>query len=195
VESTAERHSLGWQIATVIEVVDETPRTKSVVLDLPDRRAHHPGQHVDLRFVAADGYQAQRSYSIASVSDDEYVVLTVQRLDGGEVSSYLVDELRRGDELEVRGPVGEYFTWDGGVEHPLLLVAGGPGIAPIRSMLRYHEMTRSTAPLRLLYSPRRSMRSFTGTAAHRGPRRDGRQRHADSASTTRLARVPGPCRP
>jgi ferredoxin-NADP reductase len=150
-ESTAVRRPPSWQLATVIELVQETPRTKSIVLDLQDRLGHRPGQHVDLRVISEDGYQ-QRSYSIASAPEDDNVMLTVERIDGGEVSSYLVDELRRGDKLEMRGPVGGYFTWDGAVERPLLLVAGGPGIVPIRSMLRCHALTRSSAPVRLVYS-------------------------------------------
>jgi ferredoxin-NADP reductase len=152
VESTGVRQSPGWQVAKVIELVDEAPRTKTIVLEVQDRRVHRPGQHVDVRLAAEDGYQVQRSYSIASAPDDRYLALTVQRLDGGEVSPYLVDELRRGDGLELRGPVGDYFTWNDDVADPLLLVADGPGIAPIRSILRHHGMSRSTTPVRLLYS-------------------------------------------
>ena len=150
--STAVRRPPSWQLATVIELVQETPRTKSIVLDLQDRMDHRPGQHVDLRVIREDGHLPQRSYSIASAPEDDCVMLTVERIDGGEVSSYLVDELRCGDKLEIRGPVGSDFTWDGAVEHPLLLVAGGPGIVPIRSMLRCHALTRSSAPVRLVCS-------------------------------------------
>lgn len=152
VKPTALRQPLGWQMATVIELVDETPRTKSLLLDLRDRRVHLPGQHLDLRLTTGDGYQARRCYSIASSPEDEYVMLTVERLEAGEVSSYLVDELRVGDELEVRGPVDDYFAWRNALEDPLLLVAGGPGIAPVRSMLRHHGAVRSTVPVRMLYS-------------------------------------------
>lgn len=151
-ESTAARRTPSWQLATVIDLVHETPRTKSIVLDLQDRLGHRPGQHVDLRVTSEDGYRPQRSYSIASAPEDDYVMLTVERIDGGEVSSYLVDKLRRGDKLEIRGPVGGHFTWDGALERPLLLVAGGPGIVPIRSILRCHGQTRSRAPVRLVCS-------------------------------------------
>jgi ferredoxin-NADP reductase len=152
VDSTAVHQPLGWQLATVIELVQETPRTKSIVLDLQNRRVHRPGQHVDLRVTTEDGYQAQRSYSIASAPDDDNVVITVERLERGEASPYLVDELRCGDGFEVRGPIGGYFTWEDTLERPLLLVAGGSGIAPVRSMLRHHGARRSSVPVRLLYS-------------------------------------------
>src|SRR5207237_4762934 len=110
---------------------------------------HRAGQHVDVRLTAADGYQAQRSYSIASAPEDGDLVLTVERLDDGEVSPYLVDELRPGDELELRGPIGGYFVWEESLGGPLLLVAGGSGIAPLRAMLRHHVARRSTVLLRL----------------------------------------------
>jgi len=103
---------LTWQLATVVELVDETARSKSVVLDLPAWPGHRAGQHVDVRLTAEDGYQAQRSYSIASSPEEHNLVLTVERLEDGEVSPYLVDELRPGDELELRGPIGGYFVWE-----------------------------------------------------------------------------------
>jgi ferredoxin-NADP reductase len=138
----------------VIGLVEETPRTKSILLELPGWPGHRAGQHVDVRLTAEDGYQAQRSYSIASAPEDEYVVLTVERLDDGEVSPYLVDELRTGERLELRGPIGGYFVWEAPLGGPLLLVAGGSGIAPLRAMLRHHRAIGSTAPIRLLYSAR-----------------------------------------
>jgi ferredoxin-NADP reductase len=138
----------------VVELVDETPRVRSIVLDPPDWPGHLAGQHVDVRLTAEDGYQAQRSYSIASAPEDEHLVLTVERLDDGEVSPYLVDELRPGDELELRGPVGGYFVWDASDGGPLLLVAGGSGVVPFRSMLRHRAAVGSSAPARLLYSSR-----------------------------------------
>jgi ferredoxin-NADP reductase len=107
-----------------------------------------------VRLTAEDGYQAQRSYSIASAPDDRGVVLTVERLDDGEVSPYLTDELRVGDELEVRGPIGGYFVWEEPLGGPLLLVGGGSGVVPLRSMLRHHRAIESTVPVRLLYSAR-----------------------------------------
>jgi ferredoxin-NADP reductase len=138
----------------VVELLDETPRVRSIVLDPPAWEGHVPGQHVDVRLTAEDGYQAQRSYSIASAPEDDHLVLTVERLDDGEVSPYLVDELRPGDELELRGPIGGYFVWEASTGGPLLLVAGGSGVVPFRSMLRHRAAAGSDAPARLLYSSR-----------------------------------------
>jgi ferredoxin-NADP reductase len=154
VERAALRRRLTWQLASVVELVDETPRVRSIVLDPPDWPGHLAGQHVDVRLTAEDGYQAQRSYSIASAPEDEHLVLTVERLDDGEVSPYLVDELRPGDELELRGPVGGYFVWEAPLGGPLLLVAGGSGVVPFRAMLRHRAAAGSDAPARLLYSSR-----------------------------------------
>ena len=136
------------------ELIEETPRTKSIVLELPDWSGHRAGQHVDVRLTAEDGYQAQRGYSIASAPEDACLVLTVERLDDGEVSPYLVDELRVGDELELRGPIGGYFVWEAPLGGPLLLLAGGSGVVPFRSILRHHQAISSTVPVRLLYSAR-----------------------------------------
>jgi ferredoxin-NADP reductase len=141
-------------MGTVIELVKETSRVTSIALDLPEWRTHRAGQHVDVRLTAEDGYQTQRSYSIASAPEDDHVVLTVERLEDGEVSPYLVDELRSGDGLELRGPVGGYFVWEDALGGPLLLVAGGSGVVPLRSMLRHHRASQSTVPVRLLYSAR-----------------------------------------
>jgi ferredoxin-NADP reductase len=138
----------------VVELVDETPRVTNVVLDLPDWTGHRAGQHVDVRLTAEDGYQTERSYSIASGPEDGQVVLSVERLEDGEVSPYLVDELRPGDLLELRGPVGGYFVWEASLGGPVLLVAGGTGVAPFRSVLRHHRAIASTVPIRLLYSAR-----------------------------------------
>jgi ferredoxin-NADP reductase len=154
VERTALRRRLSWQTGTVIELICETPQTKSIVVDLPDWPGHRAGQHVDIRLTADDGYQAQRSYSIASAPEDDHVMLTVERLDDGEVSPYLIDELRRGDELELRGPIGGYFIWEESLGGPLFLVAGGSGLVPFRSMLRHHRAVRSAVPVRLLCSAR-----------------------------------------
>jgi ferredoxin-NADP reductase len=125
-------------------VRDETPRARTLVLDVPQWPGHRAGQHVDVRLVAEDGYQAQRSYSIASAPEDATIELTVERLDDGEVSPYLFDVLRAGDGVEVRGPIGGYFVWDVSQGGPLLLVAGGSGIVPLMAMLRHHA--RATAP-------------------------------------------------
>jgi ferredoxin-NADP reductase len=149
---------LEWQVATVVSVRQETPRARTLVLDLPRWPGHRAGQHVDVRLVAEDGYQAQRSYSIASAPADGTVALTVERLDDGEVSPYLCDVLQQGDGLEVRGPIGGYFVWEVDQGGPLLLVAGGSGIAPLMAMLRHHARaeasTRAAVPVRLLYSAR-----------------------------------------
>jgi ferredoxin-NADP reductase len=154
VERTALRRRLTWQLGSVVELVDETPRVKSIVLELPEWAGHRAGQHVDVRLTAEDGYQAQRSYSIASAPEDARVVLTVERLDDGEVSPYLVDELRPDDKLELRGPIGGYFVWETSFGGPLLLVAGGSGIVPLRAILRHVSAVRSDVLARLLYSSR-----------------------------------------
>jgi ferredoxin-NADP reductase len=138
----------------VVELVEETPRTTSLVLEATDWTGHDAGQHVDVRLTAEDGYQAQRSYSIASGPEDHHLVLTVERLDDGEVSPYLVGELRPGDELELRGPIGGYFVWRQSMTGPLLLVAGGSGIVPFRSILRHRAAVNSDVAVRLLYSAR-----------------------------------------
>jgi ferredoxin-NADP reductase len=155
VERAALLGRLTWQLAEVVELRDETPRVRSIVLDPPQWPGHRAGQHVDVRLTAEDGYQAQRSYSIASAPEDDHLVLTVERLDDGEVSPYLVDELRPGDELELRGPVGGYFVWEASLGGPLLLVAGGSGVVPFRAMLRHRAAAAgSDVPARLLYSSR-----------------------------------------
>jgi len=138
----------------VVELVEETARVKTIVLDLPEWPGHRAGQHVDVRLTAEDGYQAQRSYSIASAPEDDHLELTVERLDDGEVSPYLVDELRAGDELELRGPIGGYFVWEESLGGPLLLVGGGSGVVPLRAVVRHHAATESSVPVRLLYSAR-----------------------------------------
>ena len=145
---------LTWQLAKVVEVVEETPRCKSLVLDPPDWPGHRAGQHVDIRLTAEDGYQAERSYSIGSAPDDNHLVLTVERLEDGEVSPYLTDELRPGDELELRGPIGGYFVWEESLGGPLLMVAGGSGVVPFRAMLREWSAGPRAVPARLIYSSR-----------------------------------------
>ncbi|MDQ6777229.1 MAG: ferredoxin reductase [Actinomycetota bacterium] len=141
---------------TVREIVPETEQAKTIMLDVPGWPGHLAGQHVDLRLTAEDGYQAERSYSIASAPESTGLSLTVVVFDDGEVSPYLVEELSAGDQFEVRGPVGGYFTWrveDGG---PLLLIAGGSGLVPLMAMLRHHAAQQSTVPVRLLVSARRA---------------------------------------
>jgi ferredoxin-NADP reductase len=145
---------LSWQLGTVAELVQETPRATSIVLELPGWHGHRAGQHVDVRLTAEDGHQAQRSYSIASAPEDGYVVLTVERVPDGEVSPHLAGELRTGDQLELRGPIGGHFVWDDSACDPVLLVAGGPGIVPFRSMLRHRQAAPGDVTVRLLYSAR-----------------------------------------
>jgi ferredoxin-NADP reductase len=143
-----------WRLAEVIGVVPETPRTKSLLLQVPGWEGHKAGQHVDVKLTAEDGYQAQRSYSIASAPEEERLVLTVERLDDGEVSPYLTDVLMAEDKLEFRGPIGGYFTWEEGDGGPLLLVGGGSGVAPLMAMIRHRAAAGSDVPTRLLYSSR-----------------------------------------
>jgi ferredoxin-NADP reductase len=138
----------------VVEVVSETPRTKSLVLEVPDWGGHKAGQHVDVRLTAEDGYQAQRSYSIASAPEEGRLVLTVDRIEEGEVSPYLTDILRAEDKLELRGPIGGYFAWEAEDGGPLLLVAGGSGMVPLMAMIRHRSAVKSEVPTRLLYSSR-----------------------------------------
>jgi ferredoxin-NADP reductase len=150
---TALRGRLTWQTATVASLVDETATVRTIVLGVPDWPGHLAGQHLDLRLTAEDGYQAEREYSITS-APGEPLKITVERLDDGEVSPYLTQDLQPGDQLEVRGPVGLYFVWDAADGGPLLLLAGGSGIAPLRAMLRHRDRIGSTVPIRLLYSSR-----------------------------------------
>ncbi len=146
---------LNWQLGEVIDTQVETARSKSLILAVPEWIGHKAGQHVDIRLTAEDGYQAQRSYSIASPPEDtDHITLTIERLDDGEVSPYLVDELRIGDKIELRGPIGGYFVWEIQMGGPLLLVAGGSGIVPLMAMIRHSQRASSNVPTRLLYSSR-----------------------------------------
>src|SRR6185369_13754164 len=149
---TALRGRLTWQVAKVAAVAAETASVRTITLDVSDWPGHRAGQHLDIRLTDEDGYVAERSYSIAS-APGEPVAITVQRLDDGEVSPYLTTELRAGDELEVRGPIGGYFVWDADdAASPLLLAAGGSGIVPLRSILRHRARSGTLVPARLLYS-------------------------------------------
>jgi ferredoxin-NADP reductase len=145
---------LTWQVGTVREVRPETAAAASIVVDLPDWSGHAPGQHVDVRLTADDGYSAERSYSIASAPEPGRVELTVQRLPDGEVSPYLTETLQPGYPLELRGPIGGWFVWDLASPGPVLLVAGGSGIVPLMSMIRSRAAAGSHAPFQLLYSVR-----------------------------------------
>jgi ferredoxin-NADP reductase len=133
---------------------EETPHAKTLVLDVPGWPGHLPGQHADIRLTAEDGYQAQRSYSIASPPEAAPFELTVERIDDGEVSPYLVDEARPGDQFELRGPIGGYFVWHAGLEGPLVLMAGGSGLVPLMAMLRHRRAAGVATDARLLLSAR-----------------------------------------
>jgi ferredoxin-NADP reductase len=146
---------LSWHLGEVVELVRQTPRVCSLFIDVPGWAGHRAGQHVDVRLTAEDGYQAQRSYSIASPPGNAPLELTVERLEDGEVSPYLVGEVVVGDRLELRGPIGGYFVWEAGQSpKPLLLLAGGSGIVPLMAMIRHRRAIGSRTPARLLYSSR-----------------------------------------
>jgi ferredoxin-NADP reductase len=143
-----------WRTATVLELVDETPHARTLLLDVPDWPGHAAGQHLDVRLTADDGYQAERSYSVASAPEDARVAVTVERIDDGEVSPYLAGELEAGDTFEVRGPIGGHFTWRAADGGPLLLLGGGSGLVPLMAMLRHRARAGSRADARLLVSAR-----------------------------------------
>jgi ferredoxin-NADP reductase len=153
---------IAWRVAKVLDVVRETSRTRTLVLDVPGWPGHRAGQHVDVRLTAEDGYQAERSYSIASAPKDAKLALTVEELEDGEVSPYLTEELHAGDQFELRGPIGGYFVWDIPIGGPLFLVGGGSGIVPLMAMIRHRNSSlptgdvdaRRNLPARLLYSSR-----------------------------------------
>jgi ferredoxin-NADP reductase len=155
VAGAALQRRLSWRLGEVVELIDETPRVRSVVLAVPDWPGHLAGQHVDVRLTADDGYQTERSYSIASPPDTPArLTLTIERLENGEVSAYLAGELRVGDMLELRGPIGGYFVWDVSAGGPLLLVCGGSGVCPLMAMIRHRAASGSAVATRLLYSSR-----------------------------------------
>jgi ferredoxin-NADP reductase len=141
-------------VAEVVDVAVETPRVKTIAFEVPGWAGHRAGQHVDVRLTAEDGYQAQRSYSIASAAAGTRVELTVERLEDGEVSPYLTDELRPGDQIELRGPVGGYFVWEPSRGGPVLLVGGGSGVVPLMAMIRVRAAAGSDVDTRLLFSSR-----------------------------------------
>jgi ferredoxin-NADP reductase len=152
---TAVRGRLTWETATVDAVMDETAQVRTLVLSVPGWGGHQAGQHLDIRLTGDDGYQAERSYSIAA-APGEPLAITVERLDDGEVSPYLTQDVQLGDEIEVRGPIGGYFVWEPVLDGdaPLLLAAGGSGVVPLRAMIRHRMRLGSSVPVRLLYSVR-----------------------------------------
>jgi len=146
---------IAWRLGTVASVRDETPNVRSFTLAIPDWPGHRPGQHVDLRLTAEDGYSVERSYSIGSEPERTgEIELAVERIEGGEVSPFLHDVLVAGDRLEVRGPIGGYFVWEAALGGPLLLVAGGSGVVPLMSMVRHRHRAGVTVATRLLFSSR-----------------------------------------
>ena len=153
-DTAASTRRLEWQLAEVRDILTETYRVKSLLLELAQPLGHLPGQHVDVRLTADDGYQAQRSYSISSAPEDKQLSLTVERVTDGEVSPYLVDELRIGDKLQLRGPIGGHFVWTSDTDHPLCLIAGGAGVTPLMAMLRHRNRASCRVPALLIYSAR-----------------------------------------
>jgi ferredoxin-NADP reductase len=153
--ATERGRIVAWRPATVRDVVRETPSATTLVLDVAGWPGHRAGQHVDIRLTAEDGYHAQRSYSVASAPEDGVPAITVERLDDGEVSPYLVDEAQAGDQLEIRGPVGGWFVWEASQGGPLWLIGGGSGVVPLRAMLRHRQRAGGDVPARLLLSAKR----------------------------------------
>lgn len=151
----AVERKLPWRVAEVAEIIEETPRVRTLKLNVPDWPGHLSGQHVDVRLTGEDGFSAQRSYSIASAPEEKMLSLSVERIEEGEVSPYLASEVLPGDRFELRGPIGGYFVWTVASGGPLFLVAGGSGIAPLMAMLRHRAKVLSKIPAVLLYSVRR----------------------------------------
>lgn len=153
-ERAAVSRRLRWWTGEVVRTVRETPTASSLIVHVQGWLGHRAGQHVDVRLTAEDGYQAVRSYSIASAPGDEHLILTIERLEDGEVSPYLVDEVLPGDPLEFLGPLGGFFVWTESMGGPLLLIAGGSGIVPLMSMVRHRTSRARHVAARLLYSAR-----------------------------------------
>ena len=173
----AQPGRLLWRVGEVFEVVEETPTTKSLVLSVPGWEGHKAGQHVDVRLTAEDGYQVQRSYSIASAPEDERLAITVDRIEDGEVSPYLTEDLVAGDGLELRGPIGGYFVWERGLGGPLLLVAGPCSASPPTTRARWGSPSAGQdhpTPPASRHRGSRSASSCTGSAGRADASRPGR---------------------
>lgn len=153
-DKVEQTRKLAWRTATVREIIEETPRVRSLALDVSGWPGHRPGQHVDIRLTSDDGYQAQRSYSIASAPEAAELLITVERIEEGEVSPYLASEVIIGDRFELRGPIGGHFVWTAAMNEPLFLVAGGSGVAPLMAMLRHRAAAGNKNPAVLIYSSR-----------------------------------------
>lgn len=168
-------HSIDWRLATVVAVRDETPTVRTLTLSVPRWAGHRPGQHVDIRLTAEDGYSVERSYSIASGPERASEIdITVERIVDGEVSPFLHDVVESGDRLEVRGPIGGYFVWESSLTGPLFLVAGGSGVVPLMAMVRHRAASGSTTPARLLVSSREPDEIiYAAELAELAGRRDG----------------------
>jgi ferredoxin-NADP reductase len=150
----AVQRRLSWVVAEIVEIIDESPRVRSLVLMSPGWDGHLPGQHIDIRLTAEDGYQAQRSYSIATPEDDDLLTITVELIETGEVSPYLVKDIQVGDQVEIRGPIGGYFVWESALGGPVQLIGGGSGVVPLMAMLRARARSRSDIPFRYFSSAR-----------------------------------------
>jgi ferredoxin-NADP reductase len=150
-----------WHIGKVVALLDETSTARTITLDVPEWPGHVAGQHIDVRLTAPDGYSAVRSYSIASAPDSDHrIEITVERLQNGEVSPYLTQQIAVGDELELRGPIGGWFVWHKDQTEPIQLIAGGSGIVPLMAMIRSRLASESNARFRLLYSVREPAAAF-----------------------------------
>lgn len=143
-----------WQTAKVTKVTRENARAKTFWLELAERLPTYAGQHLEVRLTSPDGYQATRSYSIASSPLEVGLAISVQMIEDGEVSGYLDTYVKAGDELEIHYPIGYHFVWSESSTDPVLLIAGGSGIVPLAAMLKHHQLSRATSPMRLLYSAR-----------------------------------------
>jgi ferredoxin-NADP reductase len=160
---------LGWRVATLVESRAETASARTLVLEVPDWPGQLAGQHLDVRLTAEDGYSTQRSYSLAGPADGDHLELTVQRIADGEVSPYLTDVFKPGDQIELRGPVGGWFLWRPAATEPVLLVAGGSGIVPLMAMLRARKAAASRVPFKLIYSVRTPEDIYYASELRRSP--------------------------